>query len=210
MTAPVAEISLAQEADIVEETISLADDIQIEPTVVPVVEAQEIPELVSATEPVVETAQEIPVQDKTEILTEEVLSSDPTSGDERPSAELEEVAVVDVSEDTSVVSIDPYTDEVLPVDEPPSVAEPEPTVIEEVIEEVVPVVEQVIPEVPPEIPYLIVGGGTAAYSAVRAIRKYDPAAKILIVSEEDQMPYNRTPLSKELWFADKDHAKQAR
>ena len=42
------------------------------------------------------------------------------------------------------------------------------------------------PEVPPEIPYLIVGGGTAAYAAVRAIRKYDPAAKILILSKEDQ------------------------
>ena len=46
--------------------------------------------------------------------------------------------------------------------------------------------EVIYPEVPPEVPYVIVGGGTAAYAAVRAIRKYDPAAKIIILSKEDQ------------------------
>ena len=85
-------------------------------------------------------------------------------------------------------------------------------IVEETVSEVVDLTPKVaeIPEVPAEIPYLIVGGGTAAYAAIRAIRKYDPAAKILLVSEEDQIPYNRTPLSKELWFAKPEESKEAR
>ena len=96
------------------------------------------------------------------------------------------------------------------VQEPEPIAQPEPEPVEEtIVEEVAPKVAE-IPEVPAEIPYLIVGGGTAAYSAVRAIRKYDPSAKILIVSEEEQIPYNRTPLSKELWFASDKMSSEAR
>jgi programmed cell death 8 (apoptosis-inducing factor) len=92
-----------------------------------------------------------------------------------------------VTEAGSAVEVDPVTDEVIPlVEETP--------------------VKKVFPEVPPEVEYLIVGGGTAAYSAVRAIRKYDPTAKILIVSDEPEMPYNRTPLSKELWFETEENA----
>ena len=77
---------------------------------------------------------------------------------------------------------EPVTEE--PVQE---VAEPVITV-EAPIEEVA-VVEEVAvdyPEIPPEMPYVIVGGGTAAYAAVRAIRKYEPSAKILILSKEVQ------------------------
>lgn len=49
--------------------------------------------------------------------------------------------------------------------------------------------------------YVICGGGTAAWSAIEAILESDPnAAKdILLISEEEHHPYNRTVLSKELW-----------
>ncbi|XP_076808808.1 apoptosis-inducing factor 1, mitochondrial-like isoform X1 [Clavelina lepadiformis] len=57
-------------------------------------------------------------------------------------------------------------------------------------------------EFPPQIQYLIIGGGTSAYSAMRAIRKRDVSAKVLIISDETQAPYMRPPLSKELWFSD--------
>lgn len=49
------------------------------------------------------------------------------------------------------------------------------------------------------VPYLVVGGGTAAWSAIQAIRKRDSDAVILLITDEDAYPYNRTPLSKELW-----------
>jgi NADPH-dependent 2,4-dienoyl-CoA reductase/sulfur reductase-like enzyme len=52
------------------------------------------------------------------------------------------------------------------------------------------------------VPYVIVGGGTAAWSAVQAIRKRKPEASVLVVTEEKYYPYNRTPLSKELWSPD--------
>lgn len=33
--------------------------------------------------------------------------------------------------------------------------------------------------IPPEIPYLLIGGGTAAFSAFRAIKSSDPQAKVV-------------------------------
>lgn len=41
---------------------------------------------------------------------------------------------------------------------------------------------------------------TYRYFALRGIREKDPNAKVLIIGEEDEIPYMRTPLSKELWF----------
>eukprot|EP00842_Homolaphlyctis_polyrhiza_P003206 jgi/Hompol1/3887/HPOL_003383-RA len=54
----------------------------------------------------------------------------------------------------------------------------------------------------PYVPYVLVGGGTASYSAMEAIREAQPDAQILIISEEDFVPYQRPPLSKELWFSE--------
>ncbi|XP_012350119.1 apoptosis-inducing factor 1, mitochondrial [Apis florea] len=51
---------------------------------------------------------------------------------------------------------------------------------------------------PSEIPYLLIGGGTATFSAFRSIKSKDPRAKVLVISNED-LPYMRPPLSKELW-----------
>ncbi len=47
--------------------------------------------------------------------------------------------------------------------------------------------------------YLIVGGGMAADSAVRGIRKVDTEGTIGLISQEEDPPYNRPPLSKGLW-----------
>ncbi|KAM9788194.1 apoptosis-inducing factor 1, mitochondrial [Neosynchiropus ocellatus] len=55
---------------------------------------------------------------------------------------------------------------------------------------------------PPHAPYLLIGGGTASFAAARSIRARDPGAKVLIVTDEPDLPYMRPPLSKELWFSD--------
>lgn len=69
--------------------------------------------------------------------------------------------------------------------------------------------ESVLPEIPESTQYLLIGGGTASHSAMRAIKKRDPTAKILIITEEDMRPYMRPPLSKELWFSeDRESAKE--
>ncbi len=51
--------------------------------------------------------------------------------------------------------------------------------------------------------YLIVGGGMAADSAVKAIRQIDATGSIGIITKEDHGPYDRPPLSKSLWKGDK-------
>lgn len=55
---------------------------------------------------------------------------------------------------------------------------------------------------PDHVPYLIIGTGTAALSAFRAIKSADIDAKILLIGEETHLPYMRPPLSKELWGGD--------
>lgn len=47
--------------------------------------------------------------------------------------------------------------------------------------------------------YLIVGGGMAADSAVRGIRKQDSNGTIAMICAEPHPPYDRPPLSKSLW-----------
>lgn len=67
-----------------------------------------------------------------------------------------------------------------------------------------PKVSQLKFDLPEKIPYLLVGGGTASHSAMRAIRGHDPKAKVLIITDEDRNPYMRPALSKELWFSDQN------
>ncbi|XP_041657878.1 apoptosis-inducing factor 1, mitochondrial isoform X12 [Cheilinus undulatus] len=57
-------------------------------------------------------------------------------------------------------------------------------------------------KIPSHAPYLLIGGGTASFAAARSIRARDPGAKVLIVTDEPDLPYMRPPLSKELWFSD--------
>ena len=47
--------------------------------------------------------------------------------------------------------------------------------------------------------YVIVGAGLAGASAVEGIRERDMRGTILLVGAEPQPPYNRPPLSKQLW-----------
>ncbi|XP_015119109.1 apoptosis-inducing factor 1, mitochondrial [Diachasma alloeum] len=53
---------------------------------------------------------------------------------------------------------------------------------------------------PTDVPYLLIGGGTAAFSAFRSIKSRDPKAKVLVITNEPDHPYMRPPLSKELWY----------
>ncbi|XP_023305359.2 putative apoptosis-inducing factor 1, mitochondrial [Lucilia cuprina] len=56
-------------------------------------------------------------------------------------------------------------------------------------------------DLPKHVPYLLIGGGTAAFSAFRAIKSNDARAKVLMVTDEKRKPYMRPPLSKELWYS---------
>jgi 3-phenylpropionate/trans-cinnamate dioxygenase ferredoxin reductase component len=47
--------------------------------------------------------------------------------------------------------------------------------------------------------YLLIGGGIAADAAARGIRDRDPRGTIGLIGEEPHPPYDRPPLSKELW-----------
>ncbi|KAK8757663.1 hypothetical protein V5799_004706 [Amblyomma americanum] len=60
-------------------------------------------------------------------------------------------------------------------------------------------------KIPESVPYLLVGAGTASFSAFRAIRSADPTAKVLVIGEEPYKPYMRPPLSKELWVSEDAH-----
>lgn len=48
--------------------------------------------------------------------------------------------------------------------------------------------------------YVIIGGGAAGAAAVAGIRECDPDGSILLIGAEKHPPYERPPLSKQLWF----------
>jgi len=54
-----------------------------------------------------------------------------------------------------------------------------------------------------EYDHLIVGAGMTADAAAKAIHEADAAARIGVVGDEEQAPYERPPLSKALWKDDK-------
>jgi NADPH-dependent 2,4-dienoyl-CoA reductase/sulfur reductase-like enzyme len=47
--------------------------------------------------------------------------------------------------------------------------------------------------------YVIIGGGMAAAAAIEGIRAHDRDGGILMVSRENHLPYQRAPLSKDVW-----------
>src|SRR5688500_18075992 len=51
--------------------------------------------------------------------------------------------------------------------------------------------------------YIVVGAGLAAASAVEGIREHDRSGSILLIGAEPDLPYDRPPLSKQLWFGSK-------
>uniref|UniRef100_A0A914C770 U1-type domain-containing protein n=1 Tax=Acrobeloides nanus TaxID=290746 RepID=A0A914C770_9BILA len=60
--------------------------------------------------------------------------------------------------------------------------------------------------IPAFVPYVCIGGGTASYYASLTIRARDPTARVLIIGDEQETPYNRPALSKELWWYGNDDA----
>ncbi|MDX1435383.1 MAG: FAD-dependent oxidoreductase [Anaerolineales bacterium] len=52
--------------------------------------------------------------------------------------------------------------------------------------------------------YLIVGGGMTAAAAMEGIRQADPQGDVGVISAEPSPPYDRPPLSKQLWTGKKD------
>ncbi len=51
--------------------------------------------------------------------------------------------------------------------------------------------------------YIIVGAGLAGASAVEGIRSIDKSGTILVIGDERHLPYNRPPLTKQLWTGKK-------
>ena len=47
------------------------------------------------------------------------------------------------------------------------------------------------------VPYVIVGGGLAATAAIDAIRRRDKTGRLVLISAEPHLPYDRVPLSKD-------------
>ena len=55
--------------------------------------------------------------------------------------------------------------------------------------------------------YLLIGGGLASYQAAKQLRQLDAQATITLVSEEDHLPYDRPPLTKEFLRGEKPQIK---
>lgn len=51
--------------------------------------------------------------------------------------------------------------------------------------------------------YVIVGAGLAGSSAIDGIRQHDATGSVLLIGAEPELPYDRPPLSKQLWFGTK-------
>ncbi|XP_020485902.1 apoptosis-inducing factor 1, mitochondrial isoform X5 [Labrus bergylta] len=127
---------------------------------------------------------------------------DTPSESEPPAVEATETQVVPKPEPQAEPVPEPQA-EPLPEEPSPPVPDAEVEAPSETTEP--PLVGESTPvslKVPSHTPYLLIGGGTASFAAARSIRARDPGAKVLIVTDEPDLPYMRPPLSKELWFSD--------
>ncbi|CAJ1064254.1 apoptosis-inducing factor 1%2C mitochondrial isoform X8 [Xyrichtys novacula] len=203
--APVVEEPVVQEPVVGEPVVQ--EPVVEEPVVeAPVVEEPVVQEPV-VEEPVVETpvveapvveapVVEAPAEEAAEPPAAPAVEEEPSPPSEPSPAELTEPAP---AETEPVVESEPQAAAAAatesPAAEPP---EPQPEVVAESVAESTPAT----PKVPSHTPYLLIGGGTASFAAARSIRARDPGAKVLIVTDEPDLPYMRPPLSKELWFSD--------
>uniref|UniRef100_A0A8C1X734 Apoptosis-inducing factor 1, mitochondrial n=1 Tax=Cyprinus carpio TaxID=7962 RepID=A0A8C1X734_CYPCA len=119
----------------------------------------------------------------------------PKQGPRAAEAVTEVVAGSKEETEPTPVIITAHVPEASPVSESAAVSEPAPAA--EPVESTA-----AHSDVPEHAPYLLIGGGTASFAAARSIRARDPGARVLIVTEESELPYMRPPLSKELWFSD--------
>ncbi|XP_073696511.1 apoptosis-inducing factor 1, mitochondrial isoform X1 [Garra rufa] len=142
----------------------------------------------SVTEPIVEASIPEPIAETP--VTEPVVEAPAVTQSEEPLA-----PVVESETEPTPVIIAEHVPEASSVSESAAVSEAAPAA-----EPVEPTAAH--PDVPEHAPYLLIGGGTASFAAARSIRARDPGARVLIVTEESDLPYMRPPLSKELWFSD--------
>ncbi|KAM9348983.1 apoptosis-inducing factor 1, mitochondrial isoform 3-T3 [Symphorus nematophorus] len=141
----------------------------------------ETSELPPADEPVVEPPP--PPEEAAESPAAPVVEEEEPSPPSEPSpAELTEPPAAPVAEEAPAA------------ESPAADAEPQPEVVAESAADAT--------KIPSHAPYLLIGGGTASFAAARSIRARDPGARVLIVTDEPDLPYMRPPLSKELWFSD--------
>ncbi|XP_041863494.1 apoptosis-inducing factor 1, mitochondrial isoform X11 [Melanotaenia boesemani] len=150
----------------------------------------------------VQTAAPAAEASETDAVPEPELEAAPSPEEPSPPAENAAPDAEAVAHDAEAAPSSKTT-EPPPADEPVVEASPE----EAAAPAAVPVVEEVdstpaSAKVPSHAPYLLIGGGTASFAAARSIRARDPGAKVLIVTDEPDLPYMRPPLSKELWFSD--------
>lgn len=120
-------------------------------------------------------------------------------------APVEAVVVEDASPEAAEEVAPPVVEEVTPVAVPDAEAVAEPSRDQtgpSDQSEVAPSVVAIVGDLPVHIPYLLIGAGTSSFAAFRAIKSRDPKAKVLVIGEENHLPYMRPPLSKELWFSD--------
>ncbi|XP_035638548.1 apoptosis-inducing factor 1, mitochondrial isoform X10 [Oncorhynchus keta] len=177
---PITEAPGEQAAETPQEIAPVTEDAPVEtPEVTPIVE-------VSAVE-----QEDPPTTPEAEIARESVVEPAPEESVGTPDADP-----VVKSEPTPVAgSLPAETAELQTTTETESAAEPA-TVAPAEVPASTPV------EFPSHAPYLLIGGGTASFAAARSIRARDPGARVLIITDEPDLPYMRPPLSKELWFSD--------
>ncbi|XP_041657876.1 apoptosis-inducing factor 1, mitochondrial isoform X10 [Cheilinus undulatus] len=179
------------------------EPIEAEPPAVEATEPEAAPEPEPTPEPVAEPSSE----PQAEPTPEEPSSPAPEAEAEAPSETTESAPEplpppepspaepTELPPSEPVVESEPPAEAESPTAEPP---EPQPEVVAESVEEITPAASKI----PSHAPYLLIGGGTASFAAARSIRARDPGAKVLIVTDEPDLPYMRPPLSKELWFSD--------
>ncbi|XP_068187970.1 apoptosis-inducing factor 1, mitochondrial isoform X12 [Antennarius striatus] len=174
--------------------------IQSEPPDVEAIETEVVPEPEPSAEPTAEPQLEPPAEPEPETPSapSDAEATPPSDTTETPSAAAEAV-VESAPEEVAEAPAAPAVEEGDLTKLPPSdLIEPSPAPIVDSGADTVPAPHKV----PSHTPYLLIGGGTASFAAARSIRARDPGAKVLIVTEETDLPYMRPPLSKELWFSD--------
>ncbi|XP_020340798.1 apoptosis-inducing factor 1, mitochondrial isoform X3 [Oncorhynchus kisutch] len=217
---PITEAPGEQAAETPQEIAPVTEDAPVEtPEVTPIVE--EVSPEVAAVE-----QEDPPTTPEAEIATESVVEPAPEESVGMPDADpvvksarsVSEEAVEQPSAPALIEpSVEPSPVEV--TEEPPAPVEPtpvagslpaetaEPQTTTESAAEPATVAPAEVPaptpvEFPSHAPYLLIGGGTASFAAARSIRARDPGARVLIITDEPDLPYMRPPLSKELWFSD--------
>ncbi|XP_051550537.1 apoptosis-inducing factor 1, mitochondrial-like isoform X2 [Myxocyprinus asiaticus] len=198
ITDPVVDASVPEPAIEVPVTEALVTEPVVEtPETEPAMDAPVIETVVVApeTEPNVKAPIREPVMEAP--VTEPVMEASITESviEARAVIQNEEPLVPVVESEPTPVTIAEHVPEAPPVSE--LVAAPEPAPAAVPLEPTT-----ASSKVPEHAPYLLIGGGTASFAAARSIRARDPGARVLIITEESDLPYMRPPLSKELWFSD--------